>query len=69
LVADGTPEAVAKTRGSHTGRFLAPHLAALRKPKPAVTAPRVKSSAKSQQAARLTKGRKKRASRNEEVLG
>ena len=32
VVAEGTPEQIARTKGSHTGRFLKEHLAALRKP-------------------------------------
>jgi excinuclease ABC subunit A len=32
VVAEGTPEQIARTKGSHTGRFLKQHLAALRKP-------------------------------------
>jgi len=31
VVAEGTPEDIARTKGSHTGRFLAAHLRALRK--------------------------------------
>ena len=34
VVAEGTPEQIARTNGSHTGRVLAKHLTAVRAPPP-----------------------------------
>jgi excinuclease ABC subunit A len=45
ILVTGTPETVAATAGSHTGRFLAPHLKTAKAAKPPATK-RVKSAAK-----------------------
>lgn len=67
VVAVGTPEQVAKTRGSHTGRFLKPHLKALRQGGPAVTKAGKPIKPKT---TRVTKAAsKKKTARKQEVLG
>lgn len=72
VVAEGTPEQIARTRGSHTGRFLATHLAALRK-----TPCRVPPKASPKTTRKVTKkttrvkraASKKKTARKQEVLG
>jgi len=72
LVAEGTPEQIAKIRGSHTGRFLAPHLDALRSPPGGRSASGRRGKAKPTKRATSAKAqaaKKKRASRKQEVIG
>ncbi|MGK0301949.1 MAG: excinuclease ABC subunit A [Planctomycetota bacterium] len=71
VVAEGTPEQIARTKGSHTGRFLKEHLATLRKPPEESSQKKPKKKAKSGKStkAKSTKATKANKPRNHEVLG
>ena len=73
VVAEGTPEQIAKTRGSHTGRFLQGHLTTLREAgqKAGQNGSTKQSTSKaSKKTTRVKKPRtKKKTARKQEVLG
>ncbi|MGK0155822.1 MAG: excinuclease ABC subunit A, partial [Neolewinella sp.] len=66
VVAEGTPEQIARTKGSHTGRFLKTHLAALRKPPQAAQKKSERSKSPTGKSPKATKAKKPR---NHEVIG
>jgi excinuclease ABC subunit A len=61
ILASGTPEKIAATKGSHTGRFLAPHLKPVQAPAPKVAAKKAATkSVPAKAAAKAAPARKKK---------